>query len=400
MLTIVSICLTIYAAKRSGTMAHFGVVPLSQRISNAAISYVIYLKKMFWPTDLAVFYPLRELFINQVLPAALLLLVVTGICVLYYKKHPYLFVGWLWYVGTMIPVIGIVQVGSQSMADRYAYVTFIGLFIGLVWLLADQMKTRIPNVFACISMVIILAGLSIITFYQAGFWKNSFVLFERALNVTEKNFLAHVGMGNDLVKQGKIEEGIKHFVASININPQNSANYMALGGLGYAYSLKGKHQDAVKAFKQALAVNPKLDEAHYRIGIELSRLGQLDEAIAAYQTAIELYPENPLYHSGLGNTYLVQGNVDQAIKEFQTVLSIEPANVIAHNNLGMLYMNQRRTEEAMKHFQKAIKIQPKFANAHYRLSLLLRREGRLEEARYHYDEAVKISPQYGEKVKR
>lgn len=394
-LMVISINFTIYAAKSFGTVAHFGFIPLPQRIFNAIVSYVIYLKKLFFPTDLAVFYPLYEISIQQAFPAALLLLIVTVICVRFYRKYPYLSIGWFWFLGTLVPVIGIVQVGSQAMADRYAYVTFIGLFITLVWLLAELMRTRILQIIAIISTILVLACLSITTFHQTAYWKNSFVLFERALQATEKNFLAHAGLGNELVKQGKIDEGIGHFIASININPKNPANYMGLVGLGHAYSLKGRNEEAIAAFKQALAINPNFDEAYYRIGTVLSELGRLDESITAYLTAIELYPENPLYHSNLGNAYLAKGNTDEAIKEFRAVLHIQPSNVVARNNLGMLYMNQGRTDEAVKHFEEAIKIQPQFANAHYRLSILLKQKGLNEKALYHLNEAVKINPEFG-----
>lgn len=395
MLTIISAVLTICAAKSYGTIAHFGAIPLSKRIFNAAVSYVIYLEKMFWPVDLAIFYPLREISMQQAFLAAFFLFGITGICIRYYRKYPYLSVGWFWYLGTLVPVIGIVQVGSQAMADRYAYVTFIGLFIALAWLLADLMRTRILQIIAIISMILVLAGLSITTFHQTAYWKNSFVLFEKALHITDKNFLAHVVLGNELLKQDKVDEGIKHFMASININPQNPANYMGLVGLGHAYSLKSRNEEAIAAFKQALAINPNLDEAYYRIGTVLSQLGRLDESITAYLNAIELYPNNPLYHISLGNSYIAQGNADGAIKEFQAVLRIQPSNVVAHNNLGMLYMNQGKTDEAMKHFQEAIKIQPHFANAHYRLSILLKQKGLNEKALYHLNEAVKINPEFG-----
>jgi len=397
-LTATSISLTVYAAKSVGTVAHFGDVEISQRIFNATVSYVIYLKKMFWPIDLAFFYPYVDVPLKHAFAAFVLLAVITGICCKYYKRHPYLFVGWFWYLGTLVPVIGIVQVGAQSMADRYAYMPFIGIFIALIWLLVDRMREKNLQIIACITMFIILVGLSFMTFYQTTYWKNSFVLYRRALHVTEGNFLAHAGLGNELIKYGRIDEGIKHFMTSININPQNLANYMGLVGLGHAYSLKGRNEDAITVFKQALAINPNLDGAYYQIGIVLARLGKLDESIVAYRQAIELYPDHPLYHSSLGNVYLAKGNIDGAINEFQTVLRIQPTNVVAHNNLGMLYMNQGRTDEAMNHFQEAIRIEPQFANAHYRLSLLLRQKGLFEDARFHYDQAISISPQYREKM--
>ena len=154
-LTAISICVTVYAARNSSTIAN-DIIPLTNRVNNAIFSYVLYLKKLLWPTDLAVFYPHTDIPIIQVLPAALLLIVITVICCKYYKKYPYLVVGWFWYLGTLVPVIGLVQVGSQSMADRYAYVPFIGIFIALSWIVTDIIQNRLLQKIVAVLVVILL----------------------------------------------------------------------------------------------------------------------------------------------------------------------------------------------------------------------------------------------------
>lgn len=390
-LTAVSICVTIYAAKSASTISHFGLLPLSQRIYNAISSYVLYLKKLFWPTDLAVFYPLVDIQIKQVVPAAVLLIVITVICCKYYKKYPYLAVGWFWYLGTLVPVIGLVQVGSQAMADRYAYIPFIGIFIALSWALTEITRNRLAQKIASFLVVIMIVGLSVTTYSQVAYWKNSFSLFERALHVTKGNFIAHVGIGNELIKQSRINEAIDHFYASININPKNPANYMGLVSLGNALSLQNKKTEAITAFKQALSINWQCDDAYHRLGFVFFETGRVDEAVVEYQKAIALNNDYPVYHGSLGNAYIKQGKTEEAVKEFKEVLRIQPDNASAHNNLGMLYMQQEEEDEALKHFQETVRLQPLFANAHYRLSIILKHKGLNEKADYHYNEAIRIN---------
>ena len=383
-LTAISVCVTVYAAKSASAVAQFDILPLSQRIYNAILSYALYLKKLFWPTDLAVFYPLRDIPIQQVLPAAVLLIVITVICCKYYKKHPYLVVGWFWYLGTLVPVIGLVQVGSQAMADRYAYVPFIGLFIALSWTVTDIIRNRFLQKITAVLAVMLLVGLFVVTYNQVAYWKNSFSLFERALHVTKENFLAHVGVGNELTKQNRINEAISHFQASININPKNPANYMAYVSLGNALSLQNKKTEAIAAFKAALNINPQNDGAYYRLGLVLFQTGRADEAIAEYQKAIALNNDYPLYHGSLGNAYLGQGKTEEAIKEYKEVLRIQPDNIDAHNNLGIVLMGQGKLDGAMKYFQESVRIEPRQANAHYYLQIIVEKRGHDYKAEDYY----------------
>ncbi|PKN88774.1 MAG: hypothetical protein CVU51_03380 [Deltaproteobacteria bacterium HGW-Deltaproteobacteria-1] len=399
-MTAASIFLTFRAQKSVGTIADFGTVSLVQRLYNAILSYVFYLKKLFWPTDLALFYPLRgDISIHQVLPAALLLIAVTVICCRYYKRYPYLAVGWFWYLGTLVPVIGIVQVGGQSMADRYAYVPFIGIFIAISWMITDLIPRRELQKIAAVPLAILLISLFFVTCNQVGYWKNSYSLYDRALHVTEGNLIAHVGMGNELVKQKRIDEAIDHFYTAININPRNTANYFAFASLGYALSLQNKKTEAIAALKQALSINPTLHETYLKIGHIYFETGRVDEAILQYKKAIALNNNDPRYHSSLGNAYIRKGKTEEAVKEFEEVTRIQPTNAWAHNNLGMLFMNQGKIDEALKHFMESIRLDPLFADAHYHLSIILKKKGLKEKALYHYNEAIRINPEF-EKMKK
>jgi hypothetical protein len=216
-LSVISSGVTVYAAKTSRTMSELDIMPLMMRISNALVSYVLYLKKLFYPTDLAVFYPYTDIQMLQVLPAAFLLIFITALVCKYYKKHPYLAVGWFWYLGTLLPVIGIVQVGMQSMADRYAYVPFIGIFIMLVWGAADILKRRISEkVMAAISLAILVAVIAL-TYRQVQSWENTYTLFNQAIKTAKQNFLPYKNLGHYFLDNNQPNEAAKYFYRAIEI---------------------------------------------------------------------------------------------------------------------------------------------------------------------------------------
>ena len=390
-LTAISICLTFYAAKSVGTIASLNILPLNKRISNAIVSYALYLKKLFWPIDLAVFYPHLDLSLWQVSVAALFLLIITIIVCKYFHKYPYLPVGWFWYLGTLVPVIGIVQVGGQAMADRYAYLPFIGLFIIVTWGAADIFKKRISiKIIAMISALIILA-LTVVAHCQVKYWRDTFTLFSHTLNVTKNNFIAHNGMASELLKQDKIEEAITHYNVMLILDPKSD---IPLVGIGRAFSIKGENDAAIATFRQALKLNPESIEAHHNLGFVLFQMGRLDEAIAEYQKAIELNGDNPTLYNNLGNAFAKQGKDIEAIKAYNAALLIRPRDAGAHNNLGMVLMHLYKYDEAIRNFKEAIHLQPEYANAHFYLSEILKRKGLSAEAEYHLNEAIRINSEY------
>ena len=390
-----SVFMTIYAAKSASTIMNGEVMSVSPRIYNAILSYGTYLRKLFWPVDLAVFYPMETVSVYQMLPSALLIIAITVVCCRYFKKYPYLSVGWFWYLGILVPVIGLVQVGSQSMADRYAYIPSIGIFVALVWIIADFVRRR-PAVqkISLVLSVCLIAILCMATRYQTEYWRDSSALFQRALDETHRNYFAHVGIANELIKQNKLEEATNHLHTAINLNPANPANYVAYIILGKALDKQGKKTEAITEFKNALRIKPVSDEAYHRIGFILFQEGRVDEAVEAYRKAISLNNDYPTYHDSLGNAYLTQGKIKEAIHEYQEVLRIQPVNAIAYNNLGMIFMNQGKADESVKYFLDAVKIEPTFANAHFRLSVLYRQKGMDDRALYHYNEAVRLNPRF------
>jgi tetratricopeptide (TPR) repeat protein len=390
-LSVISILATLYAARYAKTIANFESLTLPERISNAVVSYVLYIKKLFWPADLAVFYPIIDIPVWQFSIALLFLICVTFLVFRYFRKYPYLFVGWFWYLGTLVPVIGLIQVGCQAMADRYAYVPLIGIFIVLAWGMADITQKRFSRNIIVIFAVTMLVGLSVMTSFQIRYWKDTFVLFEHDLNVTKQNALANLCLANELLKNNKVDKAITHYTASFKLDSKNDKT---LVGLGMAFNMQGDKAKAIDILRQAIKLNPQSIEAHHNLGLVLFQNGRIDEAIIEYQKAIAIDNDGLLFHNNLGNAFIKKGKIEEAINEFREVLRINPKHAGAHNNIAMLLMSQGKNMEAIKHFREAIRLEPEYANAHFYLAKILKQKGLEAEANYHYQEALSINPEY------
>ena len=264
--------------------------PIDRRFGNAIVAYVRYLVKTVWPTDLAAFYPYpRSLSLGIVAGAALLLAGITLAALLLARSHPYLTTGWLWYVGTLVPVIGLVQVGMQSMADRYSYIPLIGIFIAVVWA-AGEIRKRlgIPAAVPAAAGVLALAAFSVAASRQTAVWKNTITLFEHALTVTTDNPVAHNVLANFLAKQGRLDEAIPHFEEASRIQP----DYETSDHWGLALAIKGRFDEAIDRFREALRLKPDQLETRVRLAEVLQRQGRTAEAIDEYAVAIKARPED------------------------------------------------------------------------------------------------------------
>jgi tetratricopeptide (TPR) repeat protein len=383
------VIITLYTPNNSSSK----LFPLGSRIANASVSFVTYLEKTFWPHDLAIFYPFPvQIPIWRVLFASLFILVISIAVIAMMKRRPYLFVGWFWYAITIAPVIGIVQIAEYAMADHYHYLPSIGIAVMLAWgvpLLFTDKDTRKKILFP--AGVASLAILAVLTWQQCSYWKNTISLFERTLNITNRNFIAHMALAGELLDENKINEAITHYNAMLMLNPKSD---IALVGLGRAFSIKGENDAAIAAFRQALKLNPESIKAHHNLGFVLFQTGHIDEAIIEYQKAIALNNDDPSLHNNLGNALVKQGKVKEAVREYNEALHINPRHAGNHNNLAMILMQQRRFDEAVKHFREAIRLQPEYANAHFNLARILEKKGDIKEAEYHYREAIRINPEY------
>jgi len=283
---------TFFVQYSSGAAKSLVQYPLTERITNALVSYVLYMGKMIWPHNLAVFYPHlgQSLTMWQAVLAGLLLLVVSAVLIRTGGRHPYLPVGWFWYVGTLVPVIGLIQAGEQGMADRYTYIPLIGLFIIISWGVPELAKHwRYRRIVLALTAAILLLALSVCAHLQIRYWKNDITLFTHALEVTKNNFVAHNNLGAALAHQGKLEDAIPHFIAALRISPSYERAHF---NLGLARDKQGKIDEAIVHFSQALEIKPDYPEAHNGLGVALARQGRLKEAIAHFKAALQLQPGN------------------------------------------------------------------------------------------------------------
>jgi len=396
-------CAVTFVVQGSGSaMLLTSAVPLGSRIANALVAYVSYIGKTLWPGSLAVFYPYRP-----VLPAvewvgaAVLLSAVSVLVGLGSRRWRYLPVGWLWYLGMLVPVIGLVQVGQQSMADRYTYLPLIGIFLIAVWGVADLAAGRRWGRIVMVGAAgtVILACV-VGTRYQVRHWRNGIALFEHALEVTEDNSLAHNNLGMAM-RQGKPEEAIAHYREAIahyrdavGIAPIVGA--LAHYNLGVVRMGQGKTEEAIRHFREAVRIRPEYDDAHTNLGLALISQGKTEAGITHYREALRIHPESIMAHLNLGVVLAQKGKHDRAIAHFRKALEIDPQSAEAHTNLGLALISQGKTEEGITHYREALRIHPESATVHNNLAVELARRGSHDEAIAHYREAVRIRPEYAE----
>jgi protein O-mannosyl-transferase len=313
-LSAVSSILTIFAQQKGGALISLEYYPFETRIANALVSYASYIEKMIWPRHLAVFYPYPEtLPLWKVAGAVLLLSSLTFLAIRAARKYPYLAVGWFWYLGTLIPVIGLVQVGLQAMADRYTYVPLIGLFIMITWSVTDILAGwRYRRIVLPISAGILLSILMIVTRLQVQHWQNDVMLFEHSLAVTSNNFIIHDTLGVSLMRQGKIQEAIAHYTEALRIAPDFAKSHY---NLGVALERQGRTQEATVRYVDALRIKPDLVEAHNNLGALLASQGKIQEAVAHFAEAVRLQSDYAEAHINLGLAYLMIGDKVSALEE-------------------------------------------------------------------------------------
>jgi len=332
MVAATSCVVTLYAQHAGGAVSSLAEISLSDRIVNALVSYAGYIAKMFWPADLAVIYPYPGGWPAWQIGAAFCLLAGISFLVLrYWQSRPWLVVGWLWYLGTLVPVIGLVRVGVQAMADRYTYVPFVGLFIMVAWELADltgRFRSKKPTAVVITTAIVIALGA--VAYKEVGYWRSTVTLFERALEVTRDNYVAHNNLGHHWLEQGKTDRAAAHFNKALQINPEFE---LAHSNLGLILSRQGKLDAAIKHYYQALQINPNYATGHNNMGNALYRRGQPDRAVAHYLQAIRIDPEYAQAYNNLGAALIRAGQIEKAVMFFKEALRIDPDYVDARKNL-------------------------------------------------------------------
>jgi tetratricopeptide (TPR) repeat protein len=372
-LTIASCAATFFAQRE--IVVPVDVIPISSRIANALVSYIAYIGKLFYPVGLAIFYPHSRggLPIWEIVASTLVLVVISAAVVVWRRRFPYGFVGWFWYIGMMVPVIGLVQVGSQSMADRYTYLPQIGLCLSLTWGIAEltaslRYRRRVFGV-AFVLLMMVLMGLA---WRQASYWKNRDTLWNHALNVTKDNYFAYDAFGNVLAGRGEIGEAVGYYREALKIKPDYAPTY---NNLGRALAGLGQIDEAIAHFQKALEIQPFDAEPYYNLGLALKGRGQMDAAIFYYRKALEIRPDYAEAHNNLGIALASIGQIDEAVIHFEKAVEIKPDDGEAHNNFGILLAGCGRLDEAIAHFRKALEISPDNAEVRYNLDLALRQRG-------------------------
>jgi len=335
-LTMVFSVITFIIQKRHGAVQGIDHLGLAERLTNAAISYCSYIGKMFFPYRIGLFYPHPESLppIWQWAGALAILIVITFFAIKFIKR-PYLLVGWLWFLGTMVPVIGFVQVGQQALADRYTYIPLIGLFMALVWGFADLTAAWRHRKLAAVGVtLIVLTMLTVCTWRQVGYWRNSITLFQHSLAIDERNYLAHNQIGYIYAENGPIEKAIEHHQQALKIKP----NYTkALINLGRELTITQQYKAAIDCYRKAIKNNPKDANAHNGLGAALMALtlenggNDFTEAEKACLTAIELDKKYANAYLNLVTIYHNQNKFDLALNQCRILLQIYPNDNRARN---------------------------------------------------------------------
>ena len=423
-LAAASSVITYVVQRRAGAMQSFEALSLPVRVANAILAYGTYLKKLVVPSELGLLYPYeRYLPVVNVLAVLLALSVVTVAAVRSARTRPYLTTGWLWFLGTLVPVIGIVQVGKQPMADRYTYVPSIGLFIAAVWGLSEARRLGVPR------QALATASMLVVTLYawsarrQVQYWHSGIELWEHTIAVTEDNYLAHNNLGFDLARAGRPLEAIPHYEEAIRLSPRlagvrsNAAlallalgrtdeairqfegelrltpeNYLVRANLGFALSRQGRLDEAIEQLSEAIRLKSDYVEAHNALGLALARKSDLEGAKAHYAEALRYKPSFAEAHNNLGAALASQGKLDDAIVQFTEALRLKPDYVDAHNNLGVALSTQGKYDAAVTQFRDALRIDANYAKARYGLGLALQRQGRIADAAAEFVTVLRVHP--------
>lgn len=361
-LVAASSVVTYMAQQYGGAVKSLTRFPLPARLSNVVVAYAGYLAKMLWPSKLAVYYPYelsRPAW--QLIVAALVLSSVTALVLYAARRRGYLLTGWLWYLGTLVPVIGLVQVGEQSLADRYTYVPLVGLFLMLVWGTGDFVKGwRFRRVASAIAAAALAAILCALTWQQVGRWRDNVTLYEYSLGVTANNYVINNNLGYALSKQGRRTEGIARLNEALRIKPDF---FEAHNSLGAALVEEKRFDEALRHFEEALRLQPGVARVHSNMGATLGSMNRLDEAASHLNEALRLDPGSPGTQFNLGLILLRQGKLKEASESLAEAVRVEPESAEAHNAYGYALKAQGQLAEAIKHFRLALRLNPNYQQA-------------------------------------
>jgi protein O-mannosyl-transferase len=386
-LSLIGSVVTYLAQKTGGAVT---CEPFSFRISNALWAYERYLSKVFWPSNLAIVYPFPEHGLMLLaIQSGIVLILCSILMILLSRRRPYLLVGWFWFLGMLVPVIGIVQVGAASMADRYTYLPAIGLFVVVTWGFADLVQSPRGKPILAVAAIAVLAAGVVFTSIQITYWRNSITLFRHALAVTTDNFVACSCLGQALDAAGDEKDAVVDGDEAVRINPDYPAGQFFLA---QALWKSGKQSQALAHIDAATQASSHDSNFQYILGKFLLEHGKTDEGIARFEAALELDPAFAEAHNAVGKAFLQQGAMQKAADELLRAVKLEPDNAQFHYDLGTVLLNESKMLPATVEFFEAVQRQPNFAAAYENLGICWARMGKMEDAIRDLSKAVELQP--------
>jgi len=365
-LSVLTCAVTLIVQQKGGAVATMTKFTLEMRVENAIVSYARYFGKVLWPSPLANPYPHPGHWpLAEVLGAAVFLVVISVAAIWWRKKLPFFIMGWLWFLGTLVPVIGLVQVGDQSMADRYSYLPVTGIFMVLVWGAAEVFtRWRWPQPLAVCAAVIVLSACVMQTRDQLGYWRNDGTLFSHALAVTENNFAAELDYGAWLSRNGKVNEALEYYNRALKIQPDSA---VASYDLGNIYNKLGDWEPAAQHYRESLRLKPENPEALNNLGTVLMRQKKYEEAATNLEAAIKSRPGFAEAFNNLGTAYFHQGQYEAATAAFSKALELAPDNLIYCANMGDALARLGKKQAAAECYEHVLQVQPDNARVRAKL---------------------------------
>jgi tetratricopeptide (TPR) repeat protein len=353
--------ITLYAQYKPSAI----LIPLKYRLANALVSFATYLEKIFWPFDLAILYPYpstEQIPLWPVLGSALLIFVISAAVIAAVKRFPYLLVGWLWYVITLLPVIGIIQIGVHLRHDLYTYLPSIGITFGLAWGIESLIKNKkIIRKILFPAAIVSLSIMSLFSWQQCGYWKNNTELWNHTFKVTKDNVWAHIFFSYALSKEGKAEEAIYQYNRIMFLKPDDAITY---NNRGNAYSKIGRREQAIGDYNEAIRLKPDYADAYFNRGNVYYSMGHYQRAIDDYKDAIRIYPSNAEFYNNKGFVYMKLGRYQQALEDFNKAISLKHDSAYFYINRGICCVKLGQYQPAIDDFSRAISLKKDEAPAY------------------------------------
>jgi len=392
---------TVVTTRAGGVLPELASVPLSSRLANALISYFTYIEKLIWPSGLAVFYPHPGAnFSAPRLIVSIIALVLISTCCLYFgRRRKYLIVGWLWYLGTLVPVIGLIQAGAQARANRYMYLTMVGLLVIIAWTAGDILAKRgIRPLLPAAAAAVMLSAAVVCASVQVGHWRNGLALFKRAVEVTDNNYIMHNNYANRLKDAGEIDLAIEHYTKCLFLKPDSAE---AHNNLGNALADIGRPKEAIANYERAIQLAqqdtsgqyppPGLAEAHHNLANALRGQRQFPQACEHYNAALKFKPDNLDTLGALALTFDAMQKYDDVVGCYSRMLEIDPDHIIAHGRLGMALAKKGNLDKAIDEFRFVLSRRPDDVEMHCNLGILLEQQNKTDEAIKEYRWALEIN---------